>query len=226
MWAAEWALIIDTCLCVCVNGRYHVLVPAEWLSAGLIRPRPQTQSLSYSLSGLRVPVRRLKRFTGAERLLEVEFQQPDMEFTQVSAEFVCIFENWMQWKRSVSTLKPLTGSDGQTETYKVVVPALDHGFKTISQPSPQRHLLAAFVSVLEQAILWNNTDKHSRFLDKSTCYTRLSIVMINACFGEPPLQQNKKYFGMVNDSNDCNELCVSAFCCGCVNVHEAVSVTY
>lgn len=124
MWAAKWALIIDTCLCVCVcvNGRYHVLVPAEWLSAGLIRPRPQTQSLSYSLSGLRVPVWRLKRFTGAERLLEVEFQQPDMEFTQVSAEFVGIFENWVQWKRSVATLTSLTGSDGQTETYKVVVP--------------------------------------------------------------------------------------------------------
>lgn len=111
-------------VCVCVNGRYHVLVPAEWLSAGLIRPRPQTQSLSCSLSGLRVPVRRLKRFTGAERLLEVEFQQPDVEFTQVSAEFVCLFGNWVQWKRSVATLKPLTGSDGQIEIYEVVVPAL------------------------------------------------------------------------------------------------------
>lgn len=67
---------------VCMHDRHHGLVPAEWLSAGLIRPRPQTQSLSHGLPELHVPVRGVERLAGAERLLEVEFHQPHVEFPQ------------------------------------------------------------------------------------------------------------------------------------------------
>lgn len=84
-----------TFVCVYMHDRYHGLVPAEWLSAGLIRPRPrpQTRSLSHGLPELHVPVRGLKRPAGAERLLDVEFHQLHVVFpqNQVSRDFIFQF---------------------------------------------------------------------------------------------------------------------------------------
>lgn len=78
---------------VYMHDRYHDLVPAEWFSPGLIRPRPQAQSLSHGLPELHVPVWGLERLAGAERLLEVEFHHTRVEFPQkqVSNDFICQF---------------------------------------------------------------------------------------------------------------------------------------
>lgn len=82
--------IVPVLICLYMHDRYNGLVPAEWISAGLIRPRPQTQSLSRGLPELHVPVWGPERFAGAERLLEVEFQQPHVDFPQkVSRYFIC-----------------------------------------------------------------------------------------------------------------------------------------
>ena len=76
-----------------MRDRYHGLVPAVWFSAGLIRPWPQTQSLSRGLPELHVSVRGLERLEGAEGLLEVEFHQPHVDFPQkqVSTDVTCQF---------------------------------------------------------------------------------------------------------------------------------------
>lgn len=91
-------------MCVSLPDRYHGLVPAEWLSAGLIRPRPQTQSLIHGLPELHVPVRGFERLTGAERLLEVEFHQPHVEFPQkqVSSDVICQFAPFGCWCASTA----------------------------------------------------------------------------------------------------------------------------
>lgn len=77
--------------------RHHGLVPAEPLSEGLIRPRPQTQSLSHGLPELHVPVRGAERLAGAERLLEVEFHQPHVEFPQKQVSGDVILEAAVRW---------------------------------------------------------------------------------------------------------------------------------
>lgn len=81
-------------MCVCVCDRHHGVVPAQRLSAGLVRSRSQTLSLSNGPPELHVPVRRAERPAGAERLLEVEFHQQHMDGTQkqvgdVTGHLVC-----------------------------------------------------------------------------------------------------------------------------------------
>ncbi|XP_056280332.1 uncharacterized protein si:dkey-3d4.3 isoform X3 [Pseudoliparis swirei] len=61
---------------------HHGLVPAEWPPAGLIRPRPQTQSLRRGQPELHVPVRGLEGSPRAEGLLEVELHQRHVDFPQ------------------------------------------------------------------------------------------------------------------------------------------------
>jgi len=74
--------LFNVCVCVCVCVRHHGLVPAEWPPAGLIRPRPQTQSLRRGQPELHVPVRGLEGSPRAEGLLEVELHQRHVDFPQ------------------------------------------------------------------------------------------------------------------------------------------------
>ena len=84
--------INQTSNCTCVlPDRHYGLVPTERYPAELIGPRPQTQSLSYGLSELHVPLWGIERPAGAERLLEMEFHLPHMDSAQkqVSGDPVC-----------------------------------------------------------------------------------------------------------------------------------------
>lgn len=67
---------------VCVRARLADLVPPERFSERLGGARQQTRPLRHSPPELHVPVRRFERFTGAERLLEVEFHPPHVDVAQ------------------------------------------------------------------------------------------------------------------------------------------------
>lgn len=84
-----------SCNCTFVCDRLDDVVPPERLSARLGGSRLQTRSLSHRSPQLHVPVWGFERFTGAERLLEVEFHQLHMDVTQKQVRDVVGQLGWM-----------------------------------------------------------------------------------------------------------------------------------